>query len=69
MRAFDTGKPPKEDTELVTVTVRQNLFDPTIDSPNALANYQANVEILETRRVNDVFYTIIANDRDTTVSF
>ena len=68
VRAFDTGVPPREDYELVTVTVNQNLFDPTIQSPNAGANYQATVEILETRSVNNVFFTVVANDVDTAVS-
>ena len=68
VRAFDTGVPPRDDYELVTVTVNQNLFDPTIQSPNAGANYQATVEILETRNVNNVFFTVVANDVDSAVS-
>lgn len=67
VRAFDGGEPPKEDNALVTVTVNQNLFDPTIESPNALNNYQDTVEILETRKVNSVFYTVVARDNDVAV--
>ncbi|KAK7482289.1 hypothetical protein BaRGS_00026417 [Batillaria attramentaria] len=61
--AMDSGIPPRTDTERVTVTVNQNLFDPEFVIPGA-PGFESTVEILETRPVGNGFYTVDANDND-----
>lgn len=69
VRAYDSGTPAREDFELVRVTVDQNLNPPEFVTPSAGQNYQNTTEILETRAVNSVFYTVVTRDLDASVSF